>query len=100
MKSPQSPSTRFMPAGANRASICVPPRRAPGRSGQAAWQGNRHLQNRVLREGDVFTLLVETNGPGAMYTELGRSCVLGKAPQELKDDFAIVLEARRLTLDR
>ena len=66
--------------------------------GQAAWQGNRHLQNRALREGDVFTLLVETNGPGAMYTELGRCCVLGKAPQELKDDLEIVLEARRLTL--
>ena len=67
--------------------------------GQAAWQGNRHVQNRVLREGDVFTLLVETNGPGGMYTELGRSCVLGKAPQELKDDLEIVLEARRLTLN-
>jgi Xaa-Pro aminopeptidase len=67
--------------------------------GQAAWQANRHLQNRVLREGDVFTLLVETNGPGAMYTELGRSCVLGKAPQELKDDLEVVLEARRRTLN-
>src|ERR1035437_4142289 len=66
--------------------------------GQAAWQANGHLQNRVLREGDVFTLLVETNGPGAMYTELGRTCVLGKAPQELKDDFQIILEARRQTL--
>jgi len=66
--------------------------------GQAAWQGNRHVQNRVVGEGDVFTLLVETNGPGAMYTELGRTCVLGKAPQELMDEFGIVLEARRHTL--
>ena len=66
--------------------------------GQAAWQANGHQQNRVLREGDVFTLLVETNGPGAMYTELGRTCVLGKAPAELQDDFQIILEARRLTL--
>jgi Xaa-Pro aminopeptidase len=66
--------------------------------GQAAWQANGHLQNRVLRAGDVFTLLVETNGPGAMYTELGRTCVLGKAPLELKDDFQIILEARRRTL--
>lgn len=67
--------------------------------GQASWQANRHQQNRVLREGDVFTLLVETNGPGAMYTELGRTCVLGKVPQELKDDLEIVLEARRRTLN-
>ena len=67
--------------------------------GRAAWQASRHLQNRILCEGDVFTLLVETNGPGAMYTELGRTCVLGIAPQELKDDFAIILEARRHTLN-
>lgn len=65
-----------------------------------AWQANRHLQNRMLREGDVFTLLVETNGPGGMYTELGRTCVLGKTPQELKEEFAFVLEARGLTVSR
>jgi Xaa-Pro aminopeptidase len=67
--------------------------------GQGVWQANAHLQNRVLREGDVFTLLVETNGPGAMYTELGRTCVLGKAPSELMDDFQIILAARRRTLE-
>jgi Xaa-Pro aminopeptidase len=71
-----------------------------GPAGQAVWQFNKHLQNRVLREGDVFTLLTETNGPGGQYTELGRTCVLGKAPQELKDEFAFVLEARKFTLDR
>ena len=68
--------------------------------GQAVWQANKHLQARVLREGDVFTLLTETNGPGGQYTELGRTCVLGKAPQELKDEFAFLLEARRFTLER
>jgi Xaa-Pro aminopeptidase len=73
---------------------------ADGAPGQAAWQGNFHFQNRVLQKGDVFTILIETNGPGGMYTELGRSCVLGKAPQELKDEFALVLESRQYTLDR
>ena len=34
---------------------------------------NRHLQNRVIRKGDQIALLVEDNGPGGMYTELGRS---------------------------
>ena len=38
---------------------------------------NRHLQNRVIQEGDQIALLVEDNGPGGMYTELGRSCVVG-----------------------
>lgn len=71
-----------------------------GTPGQAVWQANLHFQNRVLQEGDVYTLLVETNGPGGIYTELGRTCVLGKAPQELKDEFALLLEARRFTLER
>jgi Xaa-Pro aminopeptidase len=61
--------------------------------------GGRHVQNRVLRKGDVFSLLIETNGPGGMYTELGRTCVLGKAPQELKDELALLLEARQVTLN-
>jgi Xaa-Pro aminopeptidase len=61
--------------------------------------GQRHLQNRVLKEGDYMMLLVEDNGPGGMYTELGRTCVIGKAPQQMKDEFAFTLEARRFTLD-
>ena len=32
--------------------------------GPAYFWGNRHLQNRTLRKGDMFTLLVESNGPG------------------------------------
>jgi len=58
----------------------------------------RHYQNRVMQEGDVVALLVEDSGPGGMYTELGRSCVVGKASAELKDEFAFALEARRFTL--
>jgi Xaa-Pro aminopeptidase len=61
--------------------------------------GNRHVQNRALREGDQFTLLIENNGAGGFYTELGRTCVLGKATQEMKDEFAFVLAARKFTLD-
>ncbi|HVV61940.1 MAG TPA: M24 family metallopeptidase [Pseudolabrys sp.] len=61
---------------------------------------NRHLQNRVIQKGDQIALLVEDNGPGGMYTELGRSCVVGaKVPQEMKDELAFCKEARRFTLD-
>jgi Xaa-Pro aminopeptidase len=60
---------------------------------------NRHLQNRVIQEGDQIALLVEDNGPGGMYTELGRSCVLGKVPQAMKDELAFCIESRKLTLD-
>ncbi|HEY2531117.1 MAG TPA: M24 family metallopeptidase [Xanthobacteraceae bacterium] len=58
----------------------------------------RHYQNRVIEQGDVIALLVEDSGPGGMYTELGRSCVVGKASQELKDEFAFALEARKFNL--
>jgi Xaa-Pro aminopeptidase len=67
--------------------------------GEPAYWGNRHVQNRVLREGDMFTLLVESNGPGGFYTEISRTCVLGKASQEMRDEFTILLEARTFTLN-
>jgi len=71
---------------------------ASGPVGTAAVMANRHLQNRTIRGGDQYTLLVESNGPGGFYTELGRTCVLGKASQEMKDEFAFVMEARKFTL--
>ena len=58
----------------------------------------RHYQNRVIKEGDVITLLVEDAGPGGMYTELGRTCVVGKASAQIKDEFAFTLEARKFNL--
>jgi len=59
----------------------------------------RHFQNRIIREGDYVMLLVEDSGPGGMYTELGRTAVVGKVPQQMKDEFAFTLAARRFTLD-
>ncbi len=61
--------------------------------------GPRHVQNRVIQEGDQIALLVEDSGPGGMYTELGRSCVVGKVPQAMKDELQFVIEARKFTLD-
>ncbi len=49
-----------------------------GASGTAAKFGQRHVQNRTIKKGDTLALLVEDSGPGAMFTELGRSCVLGE----------------------
>ena len=57
-----------------------------------------HQQGREIRAGDQFCILLENSGPGGFYTELGRTCVLGKASQEMKDEFAFVLEARRFAL--
>lgn len=59
----------------------------------------RHFQNRVIQKGDTVALLVEDSGPGGMYTELGRTCVVGTASDELKEEFAFALEARKFNLD-
>ena len=68
-------------------------------AGVAAKFGQRHVQNRTIQKGDTFALLVEDSGPGAMFTELGRSCVLGKVPQQMKDELEFVKASRKLTLD-
>jgi len=60
--------------------------------------GHRYFQNRVIQDGDTVALLVEDAGPGGMYTELGRTCVLGKASAELQDEFAFALQARQFNL--
>ena len=60
----------------------------------------RHFQNRVIREGDQVTVLIETNGPGGYYTEIMVIFTVGrKPPQELQDAFEVALEAQDLTVD-
>jgi len=71
---------------------------ASGPVGTSTFFGNRHLQNRTIRAGDTFTLLIENSGAGGFYTELGRTCVLGKASQEMKEEFEFVLKAQQFTL--
>jgi Xaa-Pro aminopeptidase len=66
--------------------------------GQAASFRPRSMQGRTLQAGDVYSLLVENNGAGGYYTELSRIFVLGKAPQELLDAHASVLEAQQFAL--
>ncbi|RKG93764.1 M24 family metallopeptidase [Corallococcus terminator] len=68
--------------------------------GVSAIFANRHLQKRVIQAGDQFTLLVENNGPGGLYTELGRTCVLGNASLEMKEEFAFALEAQHFMRSR
>jgi Xaa-Pro aminopeptidase len=67
--------------------------------GTPAKFSQRHMQNRTVKKGDTLALLVEDSGPGSMYTELGRTCVLGKVPQKMKDELEFVKASRKLTLD-
>jgi Xaa-Pro aminopeptidase len=55
---------------------------------------NRHVQGRVVEAGDQFSLLVENNGPGGFYCELGRTAILGRATAEMQEQQRFVLEAQ------
>jgi Xaa-Pro aminopeptidase len=81
--------------GGGEQSLLITSSHAPG---EPLYWNHRHLQNRVLHEGDLFSLLVETNGPGGFYTEISRTAVLGKVTQVMQDEFEMLLEARKFTL--
>ena len=59
----------------------------------------RHFMNREIKAGDQFTLMIEVNGPGGLYAELGRTCVLGKASEELLANCELAKEAQQVTLN-
>ena len=59
---------------------------------------DRHQQGRTLQAGEHYSLLIENNGPGGMYTEIARTIVLGKASNEVIDGFETMKEAQTQTL--
>jgi Xaa-Pro aminopeptidase len=62
--------------------------------GTPVMKSNRHGQMREIQDGDLFTLLVENNGPGGYYAEYGRSCIFGRASQQMQEEFAEAVEAQ------
>ena len=58
-----------------------------------------HLQHRILNEGDILTILIEVDGPGGLYTELGRTCVIGEASQELLEEHEFAARAQQATVN-
>jgi Xaa-Pro aminopeptidase len=69
-----------------------------GPLGKPVSMQKRHFQNRVVKEGDQFTLLIEVNGPGGMYTEIGRIFFLGKLPSQLQEAYELCRETQKVTL--
>lgn len=63
--------------------------------GEAARVAHPHSQHRVMQPGDLFYLMIEVNGPGGMYTELGRICILGTLPEQLREEYEFCLQAQR-----
>ena len=59
----------------------------------------RHFQNRMVRKGDQFSLLIEVNGPAGFYTEIGRIFFVGdRVPSELIDASEEAREIQETTL--
>ncbi len=64
----------------------------------ARWQF-RHFMNREIKQGDQVSVLIEVNGPGGLYTEIGRLFSIGKPSQEWQDAFGVAVEAQEVTLN-
>ncbi|MBW2030451.1 MAG: aminopeptidase P family protein [Deltaproteobacteria bacterium] len=58
----------------------------------------RRFQNRVLKEGDQVSLLIEVNGPGGFYTEIARIFTIGEPSAELQEAHAAAVEAQEQAL--
>jgi Xaa-Pro aminopeptidase len=68
--------------------------------GTAAVFRSPHMQGRTIEYGDVFSLLVETNGPGGFYTELGRTFSLGQPESDLVLAAQNAADAQAYSLER
>jgi Xaa-Pro aminopeptidase len=66
-------------------------------AGQRAMNIHSFWQNRQIQWGDQVMIMIEPNGPGGFYGEIGRTWCLGDAPQELLKLWNIAVEAQRLT---
>ena len=68
--------------------------------GQPSTFGYRHLQGRTIEAGDHITVLLESNGLGGQWTELGRTLCFGRAGAELLEGFEVCREAQAETARR
>ncbi|HUJ90707.1 MAG TPA: M24 family metallopeptidase [Syntrophorhabdales bacterium] len=68
--------------------------------GMSTGQRNDFFTNRTLNAGDQLFLMIEVNGPGGYYAELGRTFCLGDPPKELLKVWEGAKEAQRRTVER
>ena len=59
--------------------------------------GYRQFQARTMQRGDHMNILLESNGPGGMWTELGRMVSFGKVPTKTLEAHEVCLQAQALT---
>ena len=64
-------------------------------AGEPALPNPARNQGRELRDGDRLTLLIEPSGPGGFFAELGRTIVIGAAPDAMHEEHAFAVRAWR-----
>ena len=67
--------------------------------GEKAGHTAHFYQNRKIEAGDNIMVMLEPNGPGGYWTELGRTFVLGEPTQQLLDVWADAIKAEQYTAD-
>ena len=67
--------------------------------GQSGVMYYEHFGNRVIEEGDTFTLLIESNGASGFYGHIARIVSLGTSPGELVEQVEIASRVQRVSLD-
>lgn len=82
---------RVCRASGSDAGVLLAQSASPGRP---AALGGFRFQARTVAAGDQVSMLVELNGAGGYYGELGRVLVLGRASNALREGFEIVREAQ------
>lgn len=65
--------------------------------GTPATFGYRALQGRVMQRGDHINVLLESNGLGGEWTELGRLIAFGRVPSETRDAHEVCVAAQAMT---
>jgi len=68
-------------------------------AGTPARQLFEFYQNRTLKNGDSVCIMIEVNGPGGFYGEIGRTVCIGEAPRALLDTWANAVVAQDKTAE-
>jgi Xaa-Pro aminopeptidase len=66
--------------------------------GKSVMTWSPYFQNKVIEDGDQFTVLIESNGPSGFWGEIMRVICLGKVTDELQKQQEVCVQAQKLAL--
>ena len=79
--------------GSTAANLMISSQPADGVRGSDA-----AARDRVIKEGDLVSLLIESNGPSGYFTEISQIICLGKVPSILQEHYDFAKEVQRKLL--